>query len=110
MPRHSCTIEDKMRMTGDRDCPNFGTPDVLSKLCHHECSVHDECWEDMDEQKKFYSHLASMLLVCNREDESKVEKALEKGQALIKREIKKIKGATVSFGGMNDESGYYEER
>lgn len=109
MPAISKVTDSVREYRDSPDCPSFGHRNAISKLCAKECSRRQACWEAEDRKKTILGKSHTIRIICERDHELEVMKAVDRIDAYAKKQVAKIEGATIAFA-EGDESDYYEER
>lgn len=104
---------DELReITSPGQCAEYGKGDdsfrSLMRACR-TCKIKHECYEKRQEALQVFRWDHMISVVCDREDEDDVNKVMNKIDKYIQNQFAKIENCDVYFG-VNDESGYFEER
>jgi len=99
-------------VTNSNQCEEFGKGAnsfrALMKACR-TCKITRECYERSLEYRPIFRWDHMISVVCDRENEYDVNKAMKKIDDYAKKQLSKIENCDIYFGA-NDESNYFEER
>jgi len=99
-------------ITSPEQCSEFGKGDNsfknLMRACK-TCEIKHECYERRQEDLPIFRWDHMISVVCDRGNETDLDKAMKRIDKYAKKQFQKIENCDVYFG-VNDESGYFEER